>query len=55
MIYDPIINRINLIINQIEQINPPLVEQVKNQVYVEQCLDLYWSFKLNMLYQIGAI
>lgn len=55
MIYDPIIERIDLIISQIEKINPPLVEQVKNQVYVEQCLDSYWSLKLNMLYQIGAV
>lgn len=55
LIYDPVINRIDEIVSQIEQINPTLVEQVKTQVYIEQHLDSYWSHKLSMLYQIGDI
>ncbi|EPD6199309.1 hypothetical protein ACSCX3_000871 [Enterobacter hormaechei] len=55
LIYDPIIERIDEIIDQINIINPVLVAEVTADVYVSQSLDSYWSHKLQMLHVIGAI
>lgn len=54
-IYDPVLLRIDEIVNSIAEINLHLVDKMKHDVYTEGNLDSYWSGKLEMLINIGAI
>lgn len=54
-IYDPVLFRIEEIVNCISEINASLVDKIKHEVYIEGNLDSYWEGKLEMLINIGAI
>lgn len=54
-IYDPVLIRIDEIVNCIAGINIHLVDKIKHEVYTQGNLDSYWEGKLEMLVNIGAI
>lgn len=54
-IYDPVLIRIDEIVNYIAEINIALVDKMKYEVYTQGNLDSYWEGKLEMLVNIGAI
>ena len=54
-IYDPVLIRIDEIVNCIAEIDIHLVDKIKHEVYTQGNLDSYWEGKLEMLVNIGAI